>query len=134
MPARRGHRDRRADTRHDLHSHSRAGARENLLAAAAEHERITALETHHEASRVGVVDQDGVDGGLLEVVPTRRLAGEDPERVGRRLVDELGRRQLVVDDHLGATEPFEPAQRDQLRVAGAGADQDDAPVRHRAAP
>jgi len=65
-----------------------------------------------------VVDQDGADGRLLEAVTPRRLAREDPERVLGRFVEQLGGRELVVDDDLRATEPLEPPERDELGVAG----------------
>src|SRR3990172_5026128 len=124
---RRGYRNRRADAGHHLPRHPCAGARQNLLATAPEHEGIAALEADDEAPRLSVVDQDGVDGRLLEAVPPRRLAREDPERALGRLVEQLGGREPIVDDHLGATEPSEAAERHEFRVARTGADQDDAP-------
>jgi hypothetical protein len=43
----------------------------------------------------------------------------------RRLRDELGRDEPVVDEHLGGAHAVEPADGDQAGIAGASADQGD---------
>ena len=129
-----GHGDRGADARHYLHRHARQGARQHLLAAPAEDERIAALQPHDEPAGLSVVDQDGRDGRLVEAMASRGFPGKDPERAGGSLVEEVWAHELIVDDHLRAPKPAQPPEGDQLRVAGSGADEDDAAVRHRAAP
>ena len=46
-----GRGDARGHARHDLEAHARLGQRLGLLAAAAEHERVAALQAHHRAAR-----------------------------------------------------------------------------------
>src|SRR5262249_59203575 len=128
------HRDRRADARYYLHRNPCARAGEDFLPTPAEDEGIAAFEAHDEPPGLGVMDQDRVDGRLLEVVTARRLACEDAERSGRRVVEELVADELIVDDDVGAAQPPEPFQGDELRVAGPGTHEDDASSRHRAAP
>ena len=53
MPAGGGHRDRAGDAGHDGHRYPGRRAGEQLLAAAAEDERVAALEPHHELARPG---------------------------------------------------------------------------------
>src|SRR5216684_4059526 len=79
------------------------------------------------------MDQDGIDGGLLEIVPPSGLTREDPQRVFGCFVEKVGGRELVVDDHLRATEPPQAAERDQLRVPGPSADENYLTRRHRVA-
>ena len=45
-----GHRDRGADAGHHLEGDAGLRQRQGLLAAAAEHERVAALEPHHDAA------------------------------------------------------------------------------------
>ena len=53
------------------------GAGEHLLAAAAEHERVAALEPDHLAAGAGVGDDALGDRFLAELVGTGELAGVD---------------------------------------------------------
>ena len=72
-----------------------------LLAAAAEHERVPALQPHHPASGPGPVDEEVVDLGLQAGLP-RALADVDPLGGRRGQVEQLGGDEPVVDDDLGA--------------------------------
>ena len=53
------------------------------------------------------------------------LLARDHERVRGSLLDELGRDEDVVDERIAAPDQLEPANGDQARVAGAGADERD---------
>ena len=61
MPASAGPGQRRADAGHDRHRHAGLGAGQPLLPAAAEDERVAALEPHDVRALPGAVDQHGVD-------------------------------------------------------------------------
>ena len=76
----------------------RLGERECLLAAASEDERVAALEADDLEPAAPVGDEQVVDRGLVE-----RLAG-DAESLGRRLRDELGSDETVVDEHVAAAQ------------------------------
>ena len=117
----RGRRDGRdaRDARRHRERDPRRGQRERLLAAAAEDERVAALEPDDIQARVAVLDEQRVDLGLAERRP------RDEQRVGRRLGDELGRDEHVVDEHVAGAEELEPAGGDQTGIARAGADEVD---------
>src|SRR5262249_42917859 len=117
-----------------LHRNPCARAGEDFLPTPAEDEGIAAFEAHDEPPSLGVMDQDRVDGRLLEVVTARRLACEDAEPSGRRLVEELVADELIVDDDIGGAQPPDPFQGDGPGVAGPGPHGDAASSSPRAAP
>ena len=78
-----GNRGDRRDAGHELERHARPDERERLLAAAAEHERVAALEAHHAAAAPAVRDEQRVDVVLADAV------ARDPQRADRRLGDDL---------------------------------------------
>ena len=67
---------------HDLEVDSGRGQRLGLLAAAAEDERIAALEPHHAPPRPRPVDQQRLDVVLLDGVVAGALADVDELGVG----------------------------------------------------
>ena len=123
-PRGRRHGAQRGHTRDDLELDPGLRQCERLLAAAAEDERVAALQPHDAEPRTPVGDQQLVDLGLGV-----RLVG-DADRVGGSLVDELRRDETVVDQHLARPHQVEAARRDQARIPGAGSDQEHA---HRSA-
>ena len=78
----------------------RRRGKQHLFAAPAEDEGIASLEPNDEPPRLGMMDEERVDGGLRDTVFAFRLAGEDQEGGGRRLVEERRARELVIDHHL----------------------------------
>src|SRR5439155_14959472 len=110
----------RRDAWNDLERHAGIGERERLLPAAAEEERVAALESHDVVSATAERDEQLVDLLLLETVSL------DPQCVGGRLVDELGSDEAVVDDHVARTDALEALDRDQPGIAWTGADEGDA--------
>jgi hypothetical protein len=74
-------------------------ARMQLFAAAAENERVTALQSHHALALVGALDEDVVDLLLRHRVRVRCLAGVDDldvREVFRIRVFAAGRFRLAV--------------------------------------
>ena len=117
---------------HDLERDAGLREHERLLAAAAEHERVAALEAHDALARAGVLEQQAVRVVLRELRALALLADVDELRAGPRVRERLGRDQAVVEDDVGGAEQLDRAHGEQARVAGPGADEvDDAG--HRAA-
>ena len=111
--------------RHDLERDARRGERLGLLAAAAEHERVAALEAHHALARPAQLDEQRVDLLLAERGRARLLA--DVAQLGVRpgAVERTRRDQAVVEDRVGARDQLQRAARHQARIAGPGADEVD---------
>ena len=123
-PGERGSGERRADARHDLVGDARRPQRQDLLASAAEDEGISALEAHDALAAARRADHQRVDRLLAEGGATRALAhGEalGPGSEGQHLRRDEG----VVEDEVGRGERAHGAHGEQLRVAGAGADDRD---------
>ena len=118
-----GHTAGRGDARHHLERRCRGGQRLHLLAAAAEDERVAALEAHHLLAFARQSHQQRVDFLLRHAVVVALLADVDALGVGGRSGQHLGRHQVVVDDDVGLREQSRGAQRQQFGVARAGADQ-----------
>ena len=91
--------------------------RQRLLAAAAEDERVAALQPDDVEARPAVVDEQLVQRFLVEAVTG------DHARVRRRLGDELGCDEAVVDEHVAGPDQLEPACGDQTGVARACSDE-----------
>ena len=72
-----------------------------LLAAAAEQERVAALEPDHAAAALGLLDEDPVDLVLRHGVVARGLADVDDLDVGGELVEQAARAEPVGDHDVG---------------------------------
>jgi hypothetical protein len=107
----------RRDAGDDLERDAGIGERERLLAAAPEQKRVTALEAYDTGPLAAERDEHRVHLVLCEAVAL------DSQCVRRCLVDELGRDEPVIDEHVACTQALEPLDRDQSRVARAGADE-----------
>ena len=87
IPAIGRRRERRTDPGNDRHRHSGGNAGEPLLAAAAEHERVAALQAHHPLAGQRPLDDDRVDlvlaSGCADA-PTCRSRSPRRPRAGRR--------------------------------------------------
>ena len=124
---RRQRRKPRGDAGNDAERHAGGGKRHRLLAAAAEHERIAALEPQHALARARQRDQALADIGLRRRRLAAALAGEfEPRlRAGERqhpLID-----QRVMHDDVGLGEAGERVERQQAGIARPGAGQPDVP-------
>jgi hypothetical protein len=99
--------------------------RHGLFAAAAEYERIAALEPQHAMARARKRDQALADIGLQRRRLAAAFAGEFESGLGsgqgqHALVD-----QGIVDDNIGLREPGERIEGEQTRVARSGAGEPD---------
>jgi hypothetical protein len=121
----RGH--GRADAGHDLERDAGLGERERLLASAAEHEGIAALEAHDALAALGGADHDAVDLLLGDVMPARALPHVEALGLARELQDG-GVHEGVVEDEVGLGQPRRCLAREQLRISGAGPDEGDEPA------
>ena len=118
-PRGRRHGGERRYARHDLGVDSRRSERLDLFTAAAEEKRVAALEAHDGLEAPAERDQQLVHLGLAQTG-----AGK-AESAGGRLVEQLDRRQLVVDDRVRAPEQVEAPHGDEIGVAGTRADEVD---------
>jgi len=120
-PGRRG--ERGSDAGHDLEADPRPPDGLDLLCESREHPGITILQTDDPPPAAGPIDEQAVDLGLGQTVPGRSLAGVDQLDVGPRVLQQLGGDQAIVDDHRGVAQPAQTLERDQVGLAGPGADE-----------
>ena len=73
----RGRGDRARDAGHDLERHARRDERLGFFAAAAEHERVAALQPHDGRAGAPALDEQPVDVGLTHRDASRRLPDVD---------------------------------------------------------
>src|SRR6185312_8762175 len=92
---------------------------QRLLAAAAEHERISAFQPDDVQAAPSVEHEQPVDLVLVEPLAA------DADRVRRRLLDELVAYQPVVDEDVAGAHELEPPGGDQAGIARAGSDEED---------
>jgi hypothetical protein len=104
---------------------SRLTRRLQLFAAAAEDERIAALQAHDVQPFLGEGHQHAVDFVLAVGVPRLALGHRNPPRRRRGQVEDLVGDQAVMHHDLGALQRLERLDRQQLRITGAGAHQPD---------
>ena len=106
---------------------SAASAGVDLLAGAAEDQRIAALETNDALALFGEAHHQRVDVLLLAGRPEAGLADQHLPRLAAGEVEHVARHQIVEQDHVGRLQRAHGAQGQQFRIARPGADQ-----RHRA--
>ena len=90
-----------------------------LLAAAAEDERVAALEADHALSGAGVAEKDLVDLVLPDAVLALALADIDPVGVAAHAVENALAQQRVMHHHIGILHQPQGLDRQQVRVARA---------------
>jgi hypothetical protein len=118
-----GRRDTRRHPRHDLEAHAGLGQRFGLLAAAAEHERVAALQPDHALPGLPQLHQLRVDLVLLDRRLARLLAHVAELRAGAGAVERPGRDQPVVEHDVGARDQLQRAPGHQPWITGTGADE-----------
>ena len=96
----------------------------DFFAAAPEHKSVAALEPHHAAAGLRRFDQTPVDlvlpdAGLAALLADEHALGIAPHAVEHGLGDEL-----VVEHDIGVLQHLQRTQRQQIGIAGAGADQE----------
>ena len=105
----RGHRDGARDARDDLDLDAGVPAERELLAAAAEHVRVAALEPHDVLALSGQVHEQSVDRVLRHGVVAGQLADVDDfggqlDALGGEAVEHAAGAEPVGDDDVGALE------------------------------
>ena len=96
-----------------------------FLAAAAEHERVAALEADHPAAGTGMLQHQGVDLFLRHAVLAGGLADLHPQCGRRGQCQYLRADQAVVQQHLGRLQCAQGVQGQQAGITRTGADQGD---------
>jgi hypothetical protein len=124
--------DRAGDSRHDLDRDTGRQAGLDLLAAAAEHERVATLEPDDGPPRLGVFDEQRVDRLLRREPAARDLPHVDDLDVRAQPLERGQRSQPVDHDDISLGEALDAAERDQPRVTGAPSNQDHPTRRERA--
>jgi hypothetical protein len=99
----------------------------DLLAAAAEDERVAALQPDHAPTLQREPHEQRVDLVLRQRVPGARLADVDQLRIAACEVEDVGTDEAVVDDDVGLRDQPRRAQRQQIRISRTGADEMDDP-------
>ena len=113
------------DAGDDLDRKPRASAGRDLLGRAAEYREAAALEQHHAPAGLGERDHQRSDLAL----PARRttsLADQHLLCLAAGEVEHLRREVIIDQDDVGRLQRAHGAQRKQLGIAGARADQRDA--------
>ena len=85
MPAAAGTENALVTPGHHVDRHTGRAAGGDLLAAPAEHERVAALEPHHPATGLRVLDEQPVDLVLRHRMSAGRLADVQDQHAGRRV-------------------------------------------------
>ncbi len=101
---------------HDFAGDARLAAGRRLLAAAAEHERIAAFQSHHAPALAREADDERIDLVLRHAGGARRLADVDPHRIAGRHRKHLLKNQPVVQDRLRLAEEPRGAQDQEVRA------------------
>ena len=97
----------------------------DLLAGAAEDQRIARLQPDDTAAVRGLAHQDRIDLGLRNRVTTLALADRNAFRIAPAHGDDGIRHQRVVHDDVGLLQQALRAQRQKVLGSGTGADQPD---------
>ena len=118
----RGSRHGARHPRDDVEGHAGGAKREGLFAAAAEDERVAALEPHDLTAPPRRTNHQRVNRALRQRVPARTFADEEalrpPCEPQDALVDER-----IVQHEVGPAQPRERLACEQGRVAGPRADE-----------
>jgi hypothetical protein len=114
---------RRGDARHDEVGDVVRREHLDLFAAAAKYERIAALQAGDAQSGARVVNHELVNARLRVRWIARLLADENALRIAARKCEHRIRHQSIVEDDVGLLQQLQRAQCEQIRIAGAGADE-----------
>ncbi len=116
---------RRGDSGHHLERDAMADQDRHLLAAAAEQERVAALEPQHAPAVARQAHHQGADVVLRHRPVAAALADIDTLRRAPHQFENFGRDQPVMQHHLRATHQPQRAQSQKIGIAGPGSDQID---------
>ena len=93
----------------------------DLFAAAAEDERVPALEARHPPTLPRIAEQERVDVRLPRAGEGATLADVDPFRVATAQFQHPGRDEIVIVDDVRPLQRAQRFQGEEVRVAGTGA-------------
>src|SRR6185437_15141339 len=96
-----------------------------LLAATPEDERVAAFEARHLEALAREADHELVDVFLrrMSCASSMMLADEDAARLAPGALEHRGRNQPVVEHDIRLLQQLQRAQREEVGVAGTGADE-----------
>ena len=120
-----------SNARHHLKRYALFHERGDLLAPAAEDERIAALEPYHALALFRQPHQKLVDVLLRDGMVVTLLAGIDTLGVAPHQLQHFGRHQAVVNHDVGLLHQAQRPEGEQVRVARPTPDQIDLPKRLR---
>ncbi len=115
--------ERSGDSRHHFERDALLRQRFDLFAAAAENERVAALQPHDPIPGAGGVDQHLVDRLLTHRVKLTSLSDVHASRVASRHRNHVRRNQVVVKHDVRAFETLQRLQRQQSGIARSRPDQ-----------
>ncbi|MNN12905.1 hypothetical protein D3C81_1259140 [compost metagenome] len=114
-----------ADAVDHFHRHAVRAQEGGLFAAAAEQQRIAALDARHGAPGQRMLQRQLLDARLGDRAAAAALADPLDMRAGPGIAGHLRRDQVIDQPYVGGRERAHRAHRDQVGAAGAGADQPD---------
>ena len=117
------------DPRDDVDANTGSGDRQRFFAAAAQHERIAALQAHHMFAAARHGDEQPVDVFLTDAAAAGALTDAEARRV-RRQRQHLGRHERVVQHDVGLAQSPDRLHRQELGIARSRADERDKPRAH----
>ena len=115
--------DRRGDAGHDFERDALRPQELYFLAAAAEDERIAALQAHDPPAGLSLFEHDFVDATLPDRMPARLLADADAIGVATRESEHFGRDEAVVQDYVRLLQCAQCVEGQQAGIARPGANQ-----------
>ena len=117
------HGDAGRDAADDFHFDAGRFEREHFFTAAPEHKRVAALQAHHLFAGPGRADHQAFDKVLRRRLAAAALADFDNPGVRTGMRQYGAVYQVVNQDDIGEAEHARCLERQELRVAGAGASQ-----------
>jgi hypothetical protein len=101
----------------------------DLLAAAPENERVTALEPHDDTTRLHMRYDERIDAILRDRVAIALLGDRDALRRDGRVIQHTRIDETVVNDDVGAAKRLDRPNSEQAGVARTGSNKNNAPAR-----
>src|SRR5262249_39313747 len=113
-----------SDTRHDDIRNAVLGEHFDLFTTTSKDERIAALQTRNAQTALRVAHEQLVNARLgLVMIAACFLANEHTLRISPCAFEYGVRDQPVIQNDVGLLQQLHGAQREQIRIAGASADQ-----------
>ncbi len=119
----RGGAEARGNSRHHRIGDAGLAQRFDFLAAAAEHERISALEAHRALPGLRRLDQQFVDRGLADAGLSDAAPHRHARGIAARAIENFGRDQFIVKNNVGVLQRAQRLDGQQIRIARTCADQ-----------